>query len=313
VPKEVFVGIDVSQEKLDVHVLPEETSFTCTTDAKGVDRLVKRLQKRNPFVIVMEATGGLEAALVAELGAAGLPVAVVNPRQVRDFARGIGKLSKTDSIDAYVLARFAHTTRPEPKALATEEEMLLKELVRRRRQLVDLRASEKNRLHRARSKPIEQSILSVIQALDEQIGNIDNDLDDMTKDSPLWREKEDLLKSFPGVGSVTARTLVASLPELGHAQRGQIASLAGLAPRNKDSGKMRGRRRITGGRADVRSILYMVALTAARHNSTIRQFYERLIQAGKPTKVALTACMRKVLVILNAMVKSNRPYEQHFA
>jgi transposase len=313
VPKEVFVGIDVSQEKLDVHVLPEETSFTCTTDAKGIDRLVKRLQKRNPLVIVMEATGGLEAALVAELGAAGLPVAVVNPRQVRDFARGIGKLSKTDSIDAYVLARFAHTTRPEPKALATEEEMLLKELVRRRRQLVDLRASEKNRLHRARSKPIQQSILSVIQALDEQIGNIDNDLDDMTKNSPLWREKEDLLKSFPGVGSVTARTLVASLPELGHAQRGQIASLAGLAPRNKDSGKMRGRRRITGGRADVRSILYMVALTAAKHSSTIRQFYERLIQAGKPTKVALTACMRKVLVILNAMVKSNRPYELHFA
>ncbi len=312
-PREIFVGIDVSQEKLDVHVLPEETSFTCTTDAKSIDGLVKRLQKRTPFVIVMEATGGLEAALVAELGAAGLPVAVVNPRQVRDFARGIGKLSKTDSIDAYVLARFAHTTRPEPKALATEEEMLLKELVRRRRQLVDLRASEKNRLHRARSKPIQQSILSVIQALDEQIGRIDNDLDDMTKNSPLWREKEDLLKSFPGVGSVTARTLVASLPELGHAPRGQIASLAGLAPRNKDSGKMRGRRRITGGRADVRSTLYMVALTAAKHNSTIRQFYERLIQAGKPTKVALTACMRKVLVILNAMVKSNRPYEQHFA
>jgi transposase len=313
VPKEVFVGVDVSQEKLDVHVLPEGTSFTCNADAKGIDRLVKQLQKRAPFVIVMEATGGLEGSLVAELGAGALPVAVVNPRQVRDFARGIGKLSKTDSIDAYVLARFAETNRPEPKPLATEEEILLKDLVRRRRQLVDLRASEKNRLHRARSKPIRQSILSVIQALDEQIGNIEDNLDDMTRNSPLWREKEDLLKTFAGIGSVTARALVASLPELGHARRGQIASLVGLAPRNRDSGKKRGRRRITGGRGDVRKTLYMATLTAISHNSKIRQFYERLIQAGKPTKVALTACMRKVLVILNAMVKSNRPFEPLFA
>lgn len=312
-PNEVFVGIDVSQEKLDVHVLPEGTSFTCNTDAKGIARLIKQLQKIAPFVIVMEATGGLEASLVAELGTASLPVAVVNPRQVRDFARGIGKLAKTDSIDAYVLARFADTNRPEPKALASEEEILLKDLVRRRRQLVDLRVSEKNRLRRAHSKPIRQSILSVIQTLDEQIGSIDNDLDDMMKNSPLWREKEDLLKTFTGVGSVTARTLLALLPELGDAHRGQIASLAGLAPRNRDSGKMRGRRRITGGRADVRSMLYMVALTAKKHNSKIRQFYERMIQAGKPTKVALTACMRKILVILNAMIKSNRSFEQLFA
>jgi transposase len=313
VPNEVFVGIDVSQEKLDVHVLPEGTSFTCNTDAKGIARLIKQLQKIAPFVIVMEATGGLEASLVAELGTASLPVAVVNPRQVRDFARGIGKLAKTDSIDAYVLARFADTNRPEPKALASEKEILLKDLVRRRRQLVDLRVSEKNRLRRAHSKPIRQSILSVIQTLDEQIGSIDNDLDDMMKNSPLWREKEDLLKTFTGVGSVTARTLLALLPELGDAHRGQIASLAGLAPRNRDSGKMRGRRRITGGRADVRSMLYMVALTAKKHNSKIRQFYERMIQAGKPTKVALTACMRKILVILNAMIKSNRSFEQLFA
>lgn len=308
-PNEIFVGIDVSQENLDIHVLPNGESFTSKYDAKEMNRLVRKLRELDPFVIVMEATGGVETSLVIELGTASLPVAVVNPRQVRDFARGIGKLSKTDSIDAYVLARFAETNRPEPKPLATEEEALLKDLVRRRQQLVDLRASEKNRLHRARKKPIRQSIMAVIRTLDEQIGHIDDDLDDMIRNSPLWREKEDLLKTFTGVGSVTARNLLALLPELGDADRGEIAALVGLAPRNKDSGKMRARRMIGGGRGDVRKALYMVALTAKQHDAKIRRFYDRMIEAGKSVKVALTACMRKILVILNAMAKSNCPYE----
>ena len=309
-PNEIFIGVDVSKDNLDIHVLPNGESFSCKYDPKGINWLVKKLRELDPFVIVMEATGGVETSLVVELGTASLPVAVVNPRQVRDFARGIGKLAKTDSIDAYVLARFAETNRPEPKPLATEEEALLKDLVRRRQQLVDLRASEKNRLHRARKKPVRQSILTVIRTLDEQIRNIDDDLDDMIRNSPLWREKEDLLKTFTGVGSVTARVLLAFLPELGDADRSQIAALVGLAPRNKDSGKMRGRRMIGGGRADVRKALYMVALTAKKHDAKIRRFYDNMIEAGKPVKVALTACMRKIIVILNAMAKTYFPYEQ---
>lgn len=309
-PKEIFVGIDVSEEKLDVHVLPTGLSISCRNDAQGIDGLLKQLKKSPPSIIVMEATGGLERLPAAELGSSGLAVAVVNPRQVRDFARGIGKLAKTDSIDAYVLARFAETTKPVPKALESDEEALLKDLVKRRRQLVDLRAGEKNRLRRARSQPIQQSILMLIQTLENQIRKIDLDLDDNLRGSPIWREKEELLKSFTGIGSITSRTLLALLPELGRVDRGQIASLVGLAPRNKDSGKMRGKRKISGGRADVRKTLYMAALTAISHNSTIKEYHERLIAAGKPFKVAITACMRKILVILNAMAKSNTRYEE---
>ncbi|MFC1833190.1 IS110 family transposase [Thermodesulfobacteriota bacterium] len=312
-PTQVFVGIDVAQARLDVHVLPKGASWTPKNDAKGIETLAKRLKKEAPTVIVMEASGGFEISLSAELGTAGLPIAIVNPRQVRDFARAIGKLAKTDSIDAYVLARFAQTINPEPKPLPSKEEQLLKDLVRRRRQLVGLRASEKNRLHRVRSQPVRQSILSVIQTIDEQIRNIDLNLDDVLRNSPLWREKEDFLKTFTGVGSVTARTLVALLSELGDATREQIASLVGLAPRNRDSGKMRGKRMISGGRAEVRNTLYMAALSAKQHNGIIRAFYKRLIEAGKPAKVAPTACMRKILVILNAMLRSNRPFEQLFA
>ena len=310
VPDEIFVGIDVSEERLDVHVLPKGLSISFQNNTKGIDDLVKQLKKSPPSIIVMEATGGLERLPAAELGSSGLAVAIVNPRQVRDFARGIGKLAKTDSIDAYVLARFAETTRPVPKALESDEEALLKDLVKRRRQLVDLRAGEKNRLRRARSQLIQQSILMLIQSLEDQIRKIDLDLDNNLRKSPIWREKEELLKSFKGVGTVTARTLLALLPELGQAHRGQIASLVGLAPRNKDSGKMRGTRKISGGRADVRKTLYMAALTAISHNSTIRKYHERLIAAGKPFKVAITGCMRKMLVILNAMVKSNKRFEE---
>jgi transposase len=309
VQNETFVGIDVSEEKLDVHVLPAGLTISCRNDPEGIDRLIKELKKSAPSIIVMEATGGLERLPAAELGSCGLPVAVVNPRQVRDFARGIGKLAKTDSIDAYVLARFAETTKPAPKPLESEQEALLKDLVRRRRQLVDLRTGEKNRLRRARSRPIQQSILTLIQTLEDQIRKIDSDLDDNVKKSPMWREREELLESFTGVGNVTARTFLALLPELGQVNRGQIGSLGGLAPRNKDSGKMRGKRKISGGRAEVRKVLYMAALTAISHNSAIRAYHERLIAAGKPFKVAITACMRKILVILNAMVRKNQPFQ----
>ena len=311
--EDVFVGIDIAQETLDVHVLPQGNAFKSRNDADGIEKLIKHLQRVAPTVIVMEASGGFEINLAAQLGGANLPLAIVNPRQVRDFARGMGKLAKTDAIDAYALARFAQANKIEPRPLPSEEEQLIKDLVKRRQQLVNLRATEKHRLHRVRSQPVRESILVVIQTLDEQIRNIDHDLDHMLKNSPLWREKEDLLKSFKGVGPVTARTLLALLPELGTANRQQIAALAGLAPMNRDSGKMRGKRMIAGGRTQVRNTLYMAAVSASKHNSTIKAFYERLTQAGKPAKVALTACMRRILVILNAILKTKQPFEAHFA
>jgi len=308
VPEEVFIGIDVAQDRLDVHTLPQDTQFSCSNDPKGIQSLIERLKKEAPLVIVMESTGGLEKDTVVALTIASLPVAVVNPRQVRDYARGIGKLAKTDKIDAYVLASFAETNKVKPKPIPTESQQILKDLVRRRRQLVDLRAGEKNRLRRVRSQPVRDSILVVIQTLDEQIRNIDRDLGDILKNSPIWRETEELLKSFNGIGPVTARTLIALLPELGYANRQQITALVGLAPLNRDSGKKRGKRMIAGGRADVRNALYMAAVSALKHNQKIKSFYNRLIQAGKPVKVALTACMRKILIILNAMIKSKRSF-----
>lgn len=304
----VFVGIDIAKDRLDIFLLPKKESWSCKNSAKDVDLLIERLNKETPSIIVMEATGGFETTLAAQLGSAGLPVAVVNPRQVRDFAKGIGKLAKTDSIDAYVLARFAETNRPEPKPLPTEQEGLIKELVRRHRQLVDLRASEKNRLHRAKSKPVRKSVLAVIEMLSREIQDIDKDLDDIIKQSPIWREDEELLKSFKGIGPGIARTLIASLPELGKISREKISCLVGVAPLNRDSGSMRGKRKIKGGRAQVRNALYMAAVSAIRCNKVIKSFYQNLKEAGKPTKVALVASMRKILIITNAMLKSRRPF-----
>jgi transposase len=311
--KEVFVGIDISKDQLDVHLLPEDVHTAVKNDAEGIASLIMRLQQEYPTIIIMEASGGYEISLAAEFGSVSLPVAVVNPRQVRDFARGIGKLAKTDAIDAYVLARFGQTIRPEPQPLSTEDEKQIKELVTRRKQLVDLRASEKNRLHRARSTRVRQSIQTVIAALDQEIQDIEKNIDNIIKGSPLWREKEDLLKSFKGVGSATVMTLVAKLPELGEIGRQKITCVVGVVPLNKDSGKMRGKRMITGGRADVRSALYMVAVSAIRCNPAIKSFYQRLSKAGKPFKVAIVACMRKILVILNAMLRTKRPFQDVFA
>jgi transposase len=308
-----FCGIDISKDQLDAHVLPKGVHTTVKNDAQGIASLIALLQQENLTVIVMEATGGYEVTVAAELGAAGLPVAIVNPGQVRDFARGIGKLAKTDAIDAYVLARFAETVRPEPKPLPTEDEKQIKEFVTRRRQLVDLRASEKNRLHRARSMRVRHSIKTVIAALDQEIQDIDKEIDDLIRKSPVWRENEELLETFTGVGSVTARTLLAKLPELGETDRQKIGCLVGLAPLNKDSGKKRGKRMIAGGRADVRTALYMAAVTAIKWNPVIKPFYQRLIAAGKPFKVAIVACMRKILVILNSMIKKRQPFQTVFS
>lgn len=307
--KETFIGIDVSQNQLDVHVLPKAVHFTCPYDANGVASLVSRLQEEHPTVIIMEATGGYEITLAAELGAAGLPVAIVNPRQVRDFARGIGKLAKTDKIDAFVLARFGETNRPEPQAMPTDEQKQIKELVTRRRQLVGLRASEKNRRHSARTMRVRQSIDTIIITLDRELAEIDRDIDGLIRNSPLWREEEKLLKTFKGVGPVVSRVVLAKLPELGKLNRQEIACLVGLAPLNRDSGKMRGKRMISGGRKDVRDALYMAAVSAIQHNNVIKPFYERLTKAGKLYKVAMTACMRKILLILNAMVREKKPFQ----
>jgi transposase len=311
--EEVFVGIDVSKDRLDVHLLPKGVHTAVKNDAEGIVSLITHLQQERPAIIVMEASGGYEVTVAAELGTASLPVAIVNPRQVRDFARAIGKLAKTDSIDAYVLARFAETIRPAAQALPTEDEKQIKELVTRRKQLVDLRASEKNRSHRARTAGVRQSIQRVIETLDQEIRDIDKNIDDIIKRSPLWREKDDLLKTFKGLGSATAKTIVAKLPELGEVGRQPITCLVGLAPLNKDSGKTRGKRMISGGRADVRSALYMVAISAIRCNPLIKPFYQRLTEAGKPFKVATVACMRKILVILNAMLRNKRPFQEVFA
>jgi len=306
---EVFVGVDISKDRLDVYLLPDGVHIAVKNDAEDIASLITRLQEKDPKIIVMEASGGYEISVAADLGCAGLPVAIVNPRQVRNFAHGLGKHAKTDALDAYVLARFAETTEPPPQPLSTEEEKQLKELVTRRRQLVDLRASEKNRLHKARSTRVRHSIETVIAALDQEIRDIENNIDDFIKKSPLWREKEDLLKTFKGVGAATVMTLVAKLPELGELGRRQISRLVGIAPLNKDSGRMRGKRMISGGRADVRSALYMVASTARRFNPVIKCFYQRLEKAGKPFKVAIVACMRKILLILNAMIKNKRPFQ----
>lgn len=311
--EKVFVGIDISKRSLDIHLLPSGAHFSCGNGADDVRALIERLKKEEPALIVMEATGGYEMRVAAECAAAALPVAVVNPKAVRDFARALGKRAKTDAIDAYVLARFAQDIRPRVRPILDREEQAIKELVARRRQVMQQRTSEKNRLDRARSELVVQSIQRIINALDAEINSIDKDLDRTIKNSSIWRQKEELLRSVPGVGPVTARTLIAELSPLGQASRSEITSLVGLAPFNRDSGIMRGRRAIAGGRKSVRKALYMAALTGITWNKRLRDMYERLTAAGKPFKVAMVACMRKLLVILNAMMRQNRTYQELFA
>ena len=297
-----FVGIDVSKSQLDVAVRPSGETWAVAHDEAGLSALVPRLQTLGPTLIVLEATGGLEVALAGALAAAPLPVVVVNPRQVRDFARSTGALAKTDRLDAQILARFAEAVRPEPRPLPDAQAQELSALLQRRRQLVDMLTAEKNRLQAA-PRRIRPQIQAHIDWLQRQISQFDDDLRTLVRSTPLWREKDDLLRSTPGVGPVLATTLVAALPELGTLTRHQIAALVGVAPLNRDSGTLRGRRTVWGGRAHVRAVLYMSTLVAVRHNPVLAAFYLRLRAAGKVPKVALTACMRKLLTILNAMLK----------
>lgn len=305
----IFVGIDVASDRLDVHVRPSGDRFTLANEEAGQRELVRRLHQLAPGLIVLEATGGYELPVTAALASAGLPVVVANPRQIRDFARATGKLAKTDALDAEAIARFAEGVQPPVRPLPTAEAQALGELITRRRQLLDMLLAEQNRQGQVRDRRLRQRIAAHITWLRQALAETDRDLDDAIRSSPLWRDKEDLLRSVPGVGDVTAHTLIAEVPELGSLGRRQIAALIGVAPLNRDSGTLRGRRQIAGGRPHVRRVLYMAALVAIRHNPAIAAFYARLTAAGRPKKVALVAAMRKLLTILNAILRERRPWQ----
>jgi transposase len=305
----MFIGIDVAKDRLDAHVRPGGEAFAVARDGEGVAALVERLKESGPQLIVLEATGGFEQVVAAGLAGAGLPVVVVNPRQIRDFARALGRLAKTDRIDAEVIALFAERVRPELRPLPDDQARELDELVTRRRQVIEMMVAEGNRARRLTSRRLQKRIAHHQAVLQKELTEIERELDDTIRKSPIWRETEDLLKSVPGIGNATARTLIAELPELGTLDRRKIAALVGLAPFNRDSGTLRGRRMIAGGRAPVRAVLYMAALVASRRNPVIRAFYQRLLAAGKPKKLALTACMRKLLTILNAIVRDRTPWQ----
>ncbi len=305
----MFVGIDVAKDRLDVHVRPSGEAFSVARDGKGLDELVARLRALDVALIVLEATGGFETTVAGALCAAGLPLAVVNPRQIRDFARATGRLAKTDALDAAAIARFADAIRPDPRPVPDAQARSLSELIGRRRQIVEMMTAERNRRERLASRRMIKSVDRLLKALRRELSDLEAELDDTIRRTPAWRETDDLLKSVPGIGDVTARTLIAELPELGTLDRRKIAALVGVAPFNRDSGTMRGKRTVWGGRANVRAALYMAALVASRHNPVLRRFYQRLLKAGKPKKVALTAVMRKLLTILNAIVRDQTPWQ----
>lgn len=303
----MFVGIDVAKAELVVSILPSAERFTVDNDERGVRTLVERLRAVRPTLIVLEATGGYELLGVAGLAAAALPVVVVNPRQVRHFAKATGQLAKTDRIDADILARFADVVRPAVRPIADDEAQELEALLTRRRQLLEMLQAERNRTGQVfgtGKRLVKKSLTAHIRYLEREVRITDTDLGTMIKASPVWRERDELLQSVPGVGPVLSRTLLADLPELGQLSRREIAKLVGVAPLSRDSGTMRGRRFVQGGRATVRAVLYMAALVATKRNAVIRTFYLRLLAAGKPKKLALVACMRKLLTILNTMVRT---------
>lgn len=302
-----FVGIDVSKHSLDVAVDGESSVDQWLNDAQGWRKLVAQLRPLNPQLIVIEASGGIEMPVVGEMVSADLPVAVVNPTRVRAFARAGGLLAKTDRIDAQLIARFAATMKPVARAKQNQAQLTLSAFVTRRRQVVHILTAEKNRLHTA-LVAVHDRITGHIEWLQKELDQLNADIAQFIADNPVWQEAVTLLESVPGVGEVTARTLVAEMPELGKVNRQQIAALAGVAPFNRDSGRFKGKRRIFGGRASVRSVLYMAALSASRCNPVIKVFYQRLLRMGKPKKVALTACMRKLLTILNVMIRNGQPW-----
>ena len=305
----IFAGIDVSKDRLDAHVLPSGEAFAVARDGKGLEDLIARLRAAGATLVVLEATGGFEVTVAAALCAAGVPLAVVNPRQIRDFARATGRLAKTDALDAQAIARFAEAVRPEPRPVPDRQARALAELVARRRQIVEMMTAERNRRKGLASRRMISSVDRVLAALQRELSDLEGEIGDAIRQTPAWRRAEDLLKSVPGVGDVTARTLIADLPELGTLGRRQIAALVGVAPFNRDSGRMRGKRTIWGGRANVRATLYMAALVASKHNPVLKAFYQRLIADGKLKKVALTAVMRKLLTILNAILRDQTPWQ----
>ena len=307
----MFVGIDVAKAELVVSIVPSGERFTVANEERGVQTLVERLRTVRPMLIVLEATGGYELLGVAALAAAMLPLVVVNPRQVRDFAKATGQLAKTDRIDADILARFADVVRPAVRTIPSAAVQELDALLARRRQLLEMLQAERNRVAQVFGnghRQVRKSLTTHITFLEREVHKADTDLADMIKASPMWRARDELLRSVPGVGPVLSRTLLADLPELGRLSRREIAKLVGVAPRSRDSGTLRGRRFVHGGRASVRAVLYMAALVAARRNVVIRTFYLRLVAAGKPKKLALVACMRKLLTILNVMVRTGHPW-----
>jgi transposase len=307
------IGIDVSKDRLDVCVRPSGESFAVARNGAGIEDLAERLKKLAPRVVAIEATGGFETVVAAGLAAAGVPLVIVNPAQVRAFAQALGKRAKTDPIDAAVIAHFVEATKAEPRPLPDEMTRLLGDLVTRRRQIIDMIVAEGQRNRRLSNKRLKNSIARLRKALEKELVEIDSELDDHVRGSPVWAAKEDLLASVPGVGPATARNLIAELPELGALDRRKIAALVGLAPWTRRSGQWRGKSFISGGRKTVRTALFMAAMVAARHNPHLKVFRDKLVAAGKPKLVALIAVARKLLTILNAIVRDNRPWQSKTA
>jgi transposase len=305
----VYVGIDVSKDRLDVHVHPSGRAFAVTRDGKGLQELVAQLRGVKPSLVAVEATGGFETIVAAAVAGAQLPLVVVNPAQVRHFAQAVGKRAKTDPIDAAVIARFAEAVKPEPRGLPDEAARLLAELVSRRAQIIEMLVAERQREKRASAVRVRKSLARHIKMLEKELPEVDRDIDTMVRSSPVWRAKEDLLITFPGIAHTITRSVLADLPELGRLTRREIASLVGVAPFTRQSGKWKGKSMIEGGRPSVRSALYMAALSAIRCNHVLREFYQRLLARGKPKMVALIAAARKILTILNAMLRDKRPWQ----
>jgi transposase len=307
--EEQFVGIDVSKDRLDVHLRPQGEAFAVARDGEGLAQLVERLRGLALTLVVMEATGGYETVVASALAAAQLPLAVVNPRQIRDFARATGKLAKTDRIDAAAIAHFAEAVRPPARPVADAEALALGELVARRRQVIEMMVAERNRRRTATQPRVSKAIERHLAVLQAELSELEGDIDGAIRNSPAWQADADLLASVPGIGPATLRTLIAELPELGHLTRRKIAALVGVAPINRDSGTMRGRRAIAGGRRTVRAALFMAALVASRANPVIAAYYKKLRDNGKSAKQALTACIRKLLITLNAILRDRKPWQ----
>lgn len=308
-----FIGVDISKDRLDIANNSKSEVWSEPNNDSGVCSLVEKLTSLKPCLVVMEATGGLETLLYSSLVSAGLPAVVINPRQIRNFAKALGKLAKTDAIDAWVLAHFGSLMRPEIRPIKDEQTRELASLVARRRQLLGMRTAEKTRLRQTSDKWTKKDIKSLIKVFDKRLAKLEKEISNQIKNTPGWKEKDEIITSVPGAGPNLSSYLLANLTELGRLNRKEIATLVGVAPLNRDSGRFRGTRMVWGGRAQVRSALYMSALSASKYNPIIKGFYQRLIEKGKKPKVALTACMRKLLTIINSMVKNNSTWDQNYS